>query len=38
MSMNVKFPSPPFIFLLKNVTREAVKFIVTHVFVVPNLC
>ena len=39
MSMNVKSPSPPFIFLLKNVTlpREAVKFIVTHLFGVPNL-
>ena len=40
MSMNVKSPSPRFIFLLKNVTfpREAVKFIETHLFVVSNLC
>ena len=40
MSMNLKSPSPPFIFLLKNATlpQEAVKFIVTHVFAVPNLC
>ena len=40
MSMNVKCPSPPFKFLLKNVTlpREAVKFIETHLFVVSNLC
>ena len=39
MSMNVKSPSPPFIFLFKNVTlpREAVKFIETHLFVVSNL-
>ena len=38
MSMNVKSPSPPFIFLLKNVTlpQEAVKFIVTHPFLLTN--
>ena len=39
MSMNVKSPSPPFIFLLKNVTLpwKAVKFIETHLFVVSYL-
>ena len=39
MSMNIKSPSPPFIFLLKNVTLpwEAEKFIETHLFVVSNL-
>ena len=42
MSMNVKSPGLPFIFGVKkiNVTlpQEAVKFIVTHLFVVSNLC
>ena len=40
MSMNVKSPSPPFIFFVKKCDppREAVKFIVTHLFVVSNLC
>ena len=40
MSMNVKSPGPPFIFGVKkgDLPREAVKFIVTHLFVVSNLC
>ena len=39
MSMNVKSPGPPFMFGVKKYDpREAVKFIVTHLFVVPNLC
>ena len=42
MSVNVKSPSLslPLYFVLKNVTlpQEAVKFIVTHLFVVSNLC
>ena len=40
MSMNVKSLGPPFIFGVKNVTlpQKAVKFIVTHLFVVSNFC
>ena len=40
ISTNVKSPILTFILLLKNVTllREAVKFIVTHLFFVLNLC
>ena len=36
MSMNVKSPGPPFIFGVKKCDplQEAVKFIVTHLFVV----
>ena len=39
MSMNVKSPSPPFIFFVKNATlpQEAVKFIVTHPFLLTNM-
>jgi len=37
--MNVKSPSPPFIFFVKNVTlpQEAVKFIVTHPLLLTNM-
>ena len=40
MSMNVKSPGPPFIFGVKKCDppREAVKFIVTHLFVESCLC
>jgi len=40
MSMNVKSPGPPFIFVVKKCDppQEAVKFIVTHLFVVSNFC
>ena len=40
MSLKVKSPGPPLYLVLKNVTLpwEAVKFIVTHLFVVSNLC
>ena len=40
MSMNVKSPGPPFIFGVKKCDppQEAVKFIVTHLFVVSNFC
>ena len=39
MSMNVKSPSPPFIFFVKKCDppREAVKFIVTHPFLLTNM-
>ena len=39
MSMNVKSPSPPFIFFVKKCDppREAVKFIVTHSFLLTNM-
>ena len=40
MSMNVKSPGPLFVFFVKKCDppHEAVKFIVTHLFVVSNLC
>ena len=40
MSMNVKSPGPPFIFGVKKCDPpwEAVKFIVTHLFVESNSC
>ena len=34
MRMNVKSPGPPFTFGVVTLPREAVKFIVTHLFVV----
>ena len=39
MNMNVKSPSPPFIFFVKKCDppREAVKFIVTHPFLLTNM-
>ena len=39
MSMNVKSPSPPFTFFVKNVTNpwEAVKFIVTYPFLLTKM-
>ena len=39
MSMNVKSPSPPFIFFVKKCDppQEAVKFIVTHPFLLTNM-
>ena len=40
MSMNVRSPGPSFIFGVKKCDppKEAEKFIVTHLFVVSNLC